>query len=426
MDITVHKFFVYISRLSLGQQLALTASLCCVIATLTLVGLSAKSSRYTQDNLQREYGEAVAEQLARGLSGELAVNDRLGAAGELNQIVAQRSVAGARALDIDGVELAIAGVMNGNGVIFEAPIKIAGDIAGVAEITLDTTAQDAAQLRFQLALSGLAILLSIAVYLATRAMAHRLAKNLSALSAELAAVTGGAADNNNEITTLRERIAALPLDLLKPHIVGRSNADHYVGTSILYVYFRSLPGYVDTIDERRLQRYIATVHRLIYGAAGFYNGELEVVRQFGLAVFFTGDHSVGSPALRAASCEWLIKHAAPDIEAKLRLSVSLGLAVGGSELGRGDAKDIYPGLYTQAALDELHTLAKSAGDDIDLTDFIVQDIDVSTRVAIKQAEQGHAVVGELSDNHHDLLERQLHLLLRALTDQGAEANGQPD
>jgi hypothetical protein len=168
------------------------------------------------------------------------------------------------------------------------------------------------------------------------------------------------------------------------------------------------------------------VHRLIYGAAGFYNGQLEVVRQFGLAIFFTGDHSVGSPALRAASCAWLIKHAAPDIEAKLRLSVSLGLAVGGSELGRGDAKDIYPGLYTQAALDELHTLAKSAGDDIDLTDFIVQDIDVSTRVAIKQAEQGHAVVGELSDNHHDLLERQLHLLLRALTDQGAEANGQPD
>ena len=209
-------------------------------------------------------------------------------------------------------------------------------------------------------------------------------------------------------------------------MVGRSSADHYVGTSILYVYFRSLPGYVDTIDERRLQRYIATVHRLIYGAAGFYNGQLEVVRQFGLAVFFTGDHSVGSPALRAASCAWLIKHAAPDIEAKLRLSVSLGLAVGGSELGRGDAKDIYPGLYTQAALDELHTLAKSAGDDIDLTDFIVQDIDVSTRVAIKQAEQGHAVVGELSDNHHDLLERQLHLLLRALTDQGAEANGQPD
>ncbi len=426
MDFTVRTFLDYLARFSLGQQLALTASLCCLLATLTLVALSAKSSRYTQDNLQRDHGEAVVAQLARRLSTELAVNDRLGVAGELNQLVEQASVAGARALGVEGKTLAVAGNFVTSDALFQAAINVAGDRAGTAEISLNTRDQNAAQFRLQLALSGLAILLSIAVYIATRAMAHRLASNLSALSAELASVTGSTVDNSNEVTALRAHIAALPLDLLKPPVVGNSSTDHYVDTAILYLYFRSLPGYVDTVDEQRLQHYVATVHRLIYGAAGFYDGTLEVVRQFGLAVFFTGSHSLGSPALRAASCAWLIQKAAPDIEKALRLSVSLGSAVGGSELGRGDAKDIYPGLYTQSALDELHQLASNAGNDIKLAALVLDDIDLSTRMGIGHDDKETAVVGAPSDTHRDLIERQLQVLLRALLNQQEVSNDHAD
>lgn len=420
----MQKFLDYIGRLPLGQQLALTASLCCLVATLALVGLSAKSSRHTQDNLQGEYGRAVAEQLAVRLSGELAMNDRLGAAGELNRVVQQAGITGARALDVEGVELAVAGHLE-NSSVFRAEISIAGDVAGVAEVHLNTAAQDAAQFRFQLALSGLALVLSVAVYLATKTMAKRLTRNLTALSAELASVTGGIDANGNEVAALRDRIAALPLDLLKPQIVGRSHTDHYVDTAIMYVYFRSLPGYVDTVDERRLQRYVATVHRLIFGASGFYNGKLEVVRQFGLAVFFDGSHPIGSPALRAASCAWLIRHAAPDVEKSLRLSVGLGLAVGGSELGRGDAKDIYPGLYTQSALDELHTMARDIGERIEVTDFIAEDIDLTTRVTITTEDGQRPRVSGLADHHRDLLERQRQVLLRALIDQQTNDDQSP-
>jgi len=414
----VQKFLDYIGRLPLGQQLALTASICCLLATLALVGLSAKSSRYTQDNLQSEYGKAVAEQLAARLSSELALNDRLGAAGELNRVVQQAGIAGARALDVEGVELAVTGDIE-HGSVFQADISIAGDVAGIAEVHLNTAAQDAAQFRFQIALSGLALVLSVAVYLATRAMARRLTQNLTALSAELALVTGEADGNANEVAALRDRIAALPLDLLKPQMVGQSQIDHYVDTAILYVYFRSLPGYVDTVDERRLQRYVAMVHRLIYGAAGFYNGKLEVVRQFGLAVFFDGSHAVGSPALRAASCAWLIRQAAPELEKSLRLSVALGLAVGGSELGRGDAKDIYPGLYTQSAIDELHAMARDIGEQIEVTSFIAEDIDLTTRMTINSGDSKRPVLVGIGDHHKDLLERQRHVLLRALIEQQA-------
>lgn len=412
--------FQALKRMSLSQQLALTASTCCLVATLTLVLLAGKSSQYTQDNLQEAYGRAVVEQLARRLASELSASDLLGVAGELNRLVDQRSISAARALDVDGVELAVAGERGGT-LTFQADIIIAGDQAGVAEVSVNTDVQDAAQRQFLLALSGLAILLSIAVYALTRAMAQRLARNLRAVSAELAAVTGSAEVSANEVQALRERVAALPLELLKPKPLTETHDDHYVETAILYIHLRSLPGYLDTIDERRLQRYVATVHRMIYGAAGFYGGELEVVRQFGLAIWFNGQHKVGSAALRAASCAWLIAQAAPELEGELRLSVGLGLAVGGSELGRGDDRDVYPGLYTQSAVDELQALASRQTEGVAVSEFLLRDIDLTTRMDIEN-QDGRHTLGSLADGHRDLLERQLQILLRALirTDEPAD------
>lgn len=412
-------------RQPLSQQLALTASFLCLIATLALVALAARSSEYTQANLQGDYGRAVAEQLANRLSAELAAGDRLGVAGELNKLLEQPSVAGARALDVDGAELAVAGSRS-SGRAFDAPILIAGDAAGTAEVRVSTSDQDAVRRQSTLALSGLAVLLSIAVYALTRAMAQRLAHNLRAVSAELAEVTGADTESLNEVQALRERVAALPLELLKAREVTESHDDHYVDTAILYIHLRSLPGYVDTIDERRLQRYVATVHRMIFGAAGFYGGELEVVRQFGLAVWFSGQHKIGSAALRAASCAWLIEQAAPELESRLRLSVGLGLAVGGSELGRGDDRDIYPGLYTQASVDELQKLASQQTDGISLSGFVVNDIDLCTRIEIEAGDGDRRQLGSLADGHRDLLERQLQILLRALLEPPAEDSDQSD
>jgi len=404
----------FFKRLPLSQQLALTAGTCCLLATLALVALAARSSQYTQEQLQSEYGGAVVAQLAKRLSTELASGDRLGVAGELARLVDQPSIAAARALDIEGRELAAAGERLMGGATFTSVIFIAGDAAGTAEISINTEPQDVSQFRFILALSGLAILLSMAVYAVTRAMAQRLAHNLRSMSAELAEVVGAGETSSNEIQTLRERVAALPLDLLRPRQPGTGGEDHYVETAILFIYFRSLPGYLDTIDERRLQRYVATVHRMIYGATGFYDGELEVVRQFGLAIWFNGQHKAGSAALRAASCAWLIERAAKALEGQLRLSVGLGLAVGGSELGRGDDKDIYPGLYTQSAVDELEKLARQQTGGVALSPFVVKDLDLTTRVSIEHIEGKPDQLGAPADGHRDLLERQLQILLRAL------------
>ena len=57
---------------------------------------------------------------------------------------------------------------------------IAGDMAGLAEVSIDTSIQRAAQHQFLVAMSGLALLLSMGVYLATRTMAKRPRKKFTA------------------------------------------------------------------------------------------------------------------------------------------------------------------------------------------------------------------------------------------------------
>ncbi len=418
----MRQLFVLLQKLPLSQQLALTASACCLLATLLLVALAATSSNHTQNALQAAYGEAVAEQLALRLSAELAAGDRLGVTSELARLIEQNGIQGARAIDIEGTELAAAGTRNVTAPKFQWPIRIAGDIAGSAEVTINTELQGQTQQRFVLLMSGLALLLSIVIFGITRAMGQRLARNLQAVSAELAEVTGQDAAPENELQALRDRVAALPLDLLRPSALVSAGDEHYQGTAIVYVYLRSLPSYLDTIDERRLQRYVATLHRMIYGAAGFYSGDLAVVRQFGLAIYFNEHSTTGSPALRAASCAWLIQHAAPTVGEQLRLSVNLGVAVGYSELGCGDRRDIYPGLYIQSSLDKLHSTCQQEREGIALVDGISDDLDLLNRANVEVLGDDRKLLGAWIDNHRDLVERQRQILLRAVIDSTAQTD----
>ena len=407
--------------LPLHPQLAVVACVLCLLSNLALVGLAAQSSSHTQASLQDAYGQAVVEQLARRLSTEMAAGDRLGIAGELSRLVDQDGISSARVVDTEARELAAAGKLVGQEYPFRATVLIAGDQAGVAEVALNTATQDSTRFRFLLSLSGLAVLLSIGVFAATRTLASRLGKNLQAVTDELGGITESGVNSGNEVQALKAQVASLPLELLKTPGPPRENQDeHYVDTTLVFIHFRSLPGYVDTVDEQRLQRYVAHIHRMVYGAAGFYAGQLEVVRQLGVAVWFSGSHPIASPAVRAASCAWLIQQSTAKLEQRLRLSVGLGLAIGGSELGRGDDQDIYPGLYTQASVDELQELAAQAGADIRVSAFVLQDLDFTTRVATETRGDQHILSG-FSAGHRDLVERQRAILSRALfTEEAAD------
>jgi len=263
-------------------------------------------------------------------------------------------------------------------------------------------------------LIALAGLLSTAVFAITRPMGQRLASDISDAVAQLDAISNEPSVSINELHKLRDSVNSLPLDLLKSQNLFYQDEEHYRDTAILCIALKHLPGYLDTLDDTRLQGYVGLLHRIAYGAAGFYGGELSVIRQFGLAIYFSGSHSIGSPVLRAASCAWLLAQSAALAEKTERLSFMPGLAIGVSELGRGDAEDIYPGLYIQATLDELLELAHQDVDAILLSSRAAEDDGLTARVGIDVIDERWMALGDIGSRHMDLLIRQLALLRRVV------------
>ncbi len=99
---------------------------------------------------------------------------------------------------------------------------------------------------------------------------------------------------SNEIDLLAARIEALPMDLLRTRSEPSPQDENYVTTAVLYLHLSSLENYVDTLDEQSLHRYTDHLHQLVFASAGFYAGELQVARQFGLAIYFSGNNSDAS------------------------------------------------------------------------------------------------------------------------------------
>lgn len=408
------RFLQRLRNQPLSQQLALSAAGCCLLATLTLVLVAAQSTQSIQNTTLTEHAEAAAEQLAARAATELSASDRLGLVAELQFYTDQNLFAGARVLDVDGLELAARGQVSPHTEAFQRPVMIDGNTAGRIELYLDLSAQQSARETLIWGLIALSVLLSIAVYVLTRPMGQKLASNISQAVAQLDAISDEASASINEVHKLQDRINALPLDLLKSRDPGEYGEEHYTDTAILCISLKHLPGYLDTLDESRLQRYVSVLHRMAYACAGFYGGDLSVVRPFTLAIYFSGAHAAGSPVLRAASCAWLLSRSSEIAEKQDRLSFTSGLAVGVSELGRGDDKDIYPGLYIQSTLDDLLELANQQVEGVLLSSHAAEDSGLTARIGVDVIDEKWMALGEISGAHLDLLERQLHLIRRLI------------
>lgn len=401
-----------------GQQLAIVAAALCLLVSLALVVLAAISSRHMQEAQQADYGNALANQIARRIGTALETGDLLSVAASLQRFVETSSAEQVAIYDVEGQALGQAGKSAGQSLQqYRAPVRIENDIAGEVVITLSTDTARMARLRFLLSLLGLAILLSLAVYGLSHQLAQRLARRLGAMSKRLLLDESPAQGDPNELRRLEQRVEALPMDLLRARGSAGPKDENYRATSVLYLRLSSLVNYVDTLDEDSLHRYTNRLHQIIFAAAGFYGGELHVVRQFGLVVYFAGDSAAGSPAFRAASCAWLVRSVAAELEKAMSLSLSIDMAIDVSELGAGDGADIYPGLYMQSTLDELQAHCQRGASGIMLLPGVCEDVDVSGRLDFSDEEPGQpALLTGFEGPYQDLLERQLRLIMRRLAD----------
>lgn len=408
-----------IENIGLGHQLAFVAAGLCLLVSAALVALAAVSSRHMQLQQQAEFGTALAHQIARRIGTALETGDLLRVSASLQHFVETSSAEQVAIFDLEGKALGQAGRAEGKSLEhYQAPVRIESDIAGQVVITISSEEARAAHLRFVLSLAGLAVLLSLAVYGTSRHLGQRLATRLDGLARKIALEEDAAAPAPvHELERLVRRVEALPMDLLRTRSHSGPADDNYRTTAVLYLHLTSLVDYVDTLDENSLHRYTDRLHQVVFAAAGFYAGELQVGRQFGLVVYFSGRNKAGSCAFRAASCAWLIKAACVDLEQQMPLSMTIAMAVGQSELGIGDGSDIYPGLYMQHTLDELQSICASKPPKILLSPAVCDDVDVAGRVQQQATElRDYAMVEAFEGPYQDLLERQLRLILKRLSD----------
>ena len=101
----------------------------------------------------------------------------------------------------------------------------------------------------------------------------------------------------------------------------------------------------------------------------------------------------------------------------MSLSMNIAMAISQSELGVGDGSDIYPGLYMQHTLDELQEICASKPPKILLSPVVCEDVDIAGRLQTLPTElRDYAMLDEFAGPHQDLLERQLRLILKRLSD----------
>lgn len=401
--------------------MALVTAGFCLLVSLALVALGAISSRHMQLQQQQEYGNALARQMALRVGTALESGDLLSVSAALQRFVQNSAAVQAAIVDVEGKILGQAGKASGPELsLYTAPVRIESDIAGEVSITLNGTNARAGHSRFILSLLGLAVLLSLAVYGASRHLGQRLANHLKTLAATIALEEGPQRQAPaNEVALLSRRISELPMDLLRTRSEASPSDENYRTTAVLYLQLTSLADYVDTLDEQSLHRYTDRLHQVVYAAAGFYAGELHVSRQFGLSVYFSGDNSAGSAAFRAASCAWLVQAVSRELERHMPLSMSIAMAISLSELGLGDGGDIYPGLYMQHTLDELQAACANKPPNILLSAAVCEDTDIEGRLQHQATEVGdYAMLEEFAGPYQDLLERQLRLILKRLLNAG--------
>ena len=408
-----------IENTGISQQLALVTAGLCLLVSLALVTLGAISSRHMQAQQQQEYGSALAHQIARRISTALENGDLLSVSASLQRFVETSSAEQVAIFDVDGKALGQAGHTQGNSLNeYSAPVRIESDIAGRVVITISGDNARAAHLRFILSLLGLAVLLSLAVYGASRHLGQRLANRLTSLADVIALEDEDSRQGPvNEVALLARHVDALPMDLLRTRSSTNPKDENYRSTGLLYLHLSSLVDYVGTLDEHSLHRYTDRLHQVVFAAAGFYGGELQVSRQFGLAIYFSGSNNAGSAAFRAASCAWLIRSVSHELEQQMPLSMNIAMAISQSELGIGDGSDIYPGLYMQHTLDELQEICASKPPKILLSPVVCEDVDIAGRLQTLPTElRDYAMLDEFAGPHQDLLERQLRLILKRLSD----------
>jgi uncharacterized membrane protein affecting hemolysin expression len=401
----------------MAQRLGAICGALCLAVALALVLVGNLSSRYILQLQQAELAQHLAGQIAAETAVVLGTGDPIGLEVTLERVLSRNQLLGLSVYDLDGRQIGAAGDNTTTAANrFSASITLDGNLAGKVEIALPPSPAMQEQERMAMGLLLLAVLLSLFVTAVATRWAQDIATRLRAVIERLHIDRGAAQPSpRGELELLEQRIANLPLELLKPTSASSIDPAAYQSASLLYIRLNSLVNYVETLDETSLLRYTGFLHSLVRSSCELYRGELSVARQFGLLVSFSGDHPSGSPVFRAASAAWLIQQLLAALQAKLRLRLSVSMACGVSEAGAACASDIYPGLYGQHVIDELAALVAEEPPGILLSEAACAEESANGGLELDAAAaNGVARLQGFDESCAKLLERQQQMLAQQL------------
>ncbi len=399
------------NRLNLSQRLALVCGGLCLLVSLILVAVGSFSSRYILLQQEAEYGDMVALESAREISNILARGDLIGMEVNLERLVSLNQLRGIRVYDVEQRQIGAAGA--DTGAIYTTEILLDGKEAGRLRIYLRDNTALAEQRSMAMSVLMLAIVLSLFVTVLCSRLSHRYTGRLLAIAEKLRlGQDGGVYDD--ELAALEAAVEELPLELLQPRQeLGQELAD-YETVGLLYVRLDSLASYVETLDESTLLRYTLFQNELIAAAAELYDGEILVVRQFGILVCFAGQHKSGSPVFRAVCSAWLIRLLAGSLQSEATLKLDLSLCCGLSEAGAIHSGDFYSALYCQHIIDEMEQTVIEMPEAIALTDEVAADASIANTTHLAKGSTGHSSLSGFPAPTDNLVERQHQLLLAQL------------
>ncbi|MEO0437457.1 MAG: hypothetical protein AAF098_11170 [Pseudomonadota bacterium] len=404
-----------IKNLSLARSLPLIAAGCTLLVGLCVVWLAATSNAYLQKQRDRGFGEALASQIALGVSEPLQRGDLLGMRAMLDRFLGRTLARGVIIYDIEGSPMGAAGdTAKGALNRYRSPIRVGGDTAGEVVVFLDGRRQQETQWRLVSSLGALVAALSLLCFLSIRGLAAKGAKRLAAITDELRIEQASAQSSaleaphtsSNELAKLEAVVADLPMKLLRTKASVPAPATDFQAKPLLFVHLASLDRYVATLSESNLHRYTRRLQQILQAAASCYGGSLAVVRPFGVLIGFRSDNAE-NPPLDAACCARLIALTAEGLEARTNLSLGFSMALSMCEISSEQEEDFYPELYVQSTLDEMREQCLAQND---LPALLISSLFLQEESIRSQLNLGKEISGgqffqlaSLQDTHEALL-----------------------
>lgn len=306
----------HLSQLTIARKLALLTATCSFLSCLLLVIATVQSHhRLAKDNLEH-IGNHLSQQLANSATSSLIQGDKLSLQSLLKQLIDNPLIIRAAVYDVANQPVAEAGE-DKTGSSFTTPITYHDSMAGYVLITFDPSPilKKSSWLGWQL--TGLALLVSVLVYILTLPLGRKISALLQVLGQLIKAHNYPANtmgidklyDGQDELQQLVQRV-----------LTGPATIEKHGNQGIAVVHIQAQG------TQPALSRFVQQLNNI----CKLYDGELQLSRPDGISLIFKQTSDNQQYPFQAICCAYLVHSLMSEqfmTEQLSDMSFSMGLAM---------------------------------------------------------------------------------------------------